>query len=143
MKTVADLLKGKKNVVWSVSPENSVHDALQLMADKDIGAVLVMEGKDLLGIFSERDYARRILLQGRRSKETPVRDVMTDEVVCIIPERTVEECMALMTEHHIRHLPVVIQNEIQGVISVGDIVHAVIGEKEFMIQQLETYIRGR
>ena len=142
MKSVAQLLKIKGAVVHSVAPSTSVLECLKLFADKGIGAVLVVEGDRLVGIFTERDYARKVILQGRRSQDTPVSDIMTTKVVCVNRERTIDECMALMTERRIRHLPVIEENEVIGIISIGDVVHAVIQEKQFLIEQLERYIMG-
>jgi CBS domain-containing protein len=119
-----------------------VYDAMKLMADKEIGALLVMEGTTLAGILSERDYARKIILQGRSSLTTEVREIMTSRVVCAGPERSIEECMALMTDKRIRHLPVVEAGQVCGMISIGDLVKAIIAEQQFIIQQLERYITG-
>ena len=143
MKTVAQLLRGKGHEVLSVSPETSVLDALRVMAEKNIGALLVVEGDGLVGIFSERDYARKVVLKGKASKETPVREVMTSPVLYVRPEQTIEDCMALMTDKHVRHLPV-LQDErrLVGVISIGDVVKNIIAEQEFMIEQLQNYITG-
>lgn len=143
MKTVADLLQTKGPTVWSVAPGTSVYAALEMMAEKDVGAVLVLDAGRLVGIFSERDYARKIILRGKASRETPVRDIMTERVVYIRPEQTVAECMALMTNKHIRHLPVLTGDALIGLISIGDVVKAIISEQEFMIEQLENYITGR
>ncbi len=140
MKTVRDILNAKGSTVWWVSPETTVYDTLKLMAEKDIGAVLVLEGERPVGIFSERDYARQVVLKGKTSKETPVRDVMTTRVVFVRPEQNVEECMAVMTDKRIRHLPVLEGDRLVGIISIGDVVKAVISEKEFLIEQLEHYI---
>lgn len=140
MKTVRDLLVVKGDEVWSVAPDQSVFAALELMADKGIGAVLVREGGRVAGILSERDYARQVILKGKASKDTPVRDIMTTELFVVTPDRTVEECMALMTQRRIRHLPVIVGDELLGVLSIGDIVKAVISEKQDHIEQLETYI---
>jgi CBS domain-containing protein len=142
MRTVRDILRSKGTTVWSVSPDESVYGALSLMADKNIGAVLVMENDRLAGIFSERDYARKVDLCGKKAQGTPVRDIMTEQVVGVRPEETVEECMALMTDKHVRHLPVVDGGEVIGVISIGDVVKSIISEQEFIIDQLETYITG-
>jgi CBS domain-containing protein len=140
MKTVRDVLKGKGAQVWSVAPDLTVYDTLKLMAEKEIGAVLVMDGGRLVGIFSERDYARQVILKGKTSKDTPVREVMTARVVFVRPDQSIEECMALMTDKRIRHLPVMENNVLAGVLSIGDVVKAVISEKEFIIEQLATYI---
>jgi CBS domain-containing protein len=140
MQTVRDLLGKKGDRIWSVSPDSTVYEALQLMADRNIGAVLVRDGNRLVGILSERDYARQVILKGKASRDTPVREIMTTRVVCVVPERTVEDCMALMTDKRIRHLPVLADGELIGVVSIGDIVKAVISEKQFIIEQLESYI---
>lgn len=142
MKTVAHILAGKGRDVWAVAPSDTVYTALEMMAEHGTGAVLVMEGERLVGILSERDYARKVILMQRSSRETPVADIMTARVSVVSPERSVEECMALMTEMHIRHLPVVAGEEVVGVVSIGDIVKAAISEREFMIEQLERYITG-
>jgi CBS domain-containing protein len=140
MKTVSDLVGVKGSVVWSVEPDTTVLDALRLMADKEIGAVLVRRGEQLVGIFSEREYARQVVLKGKASKDTPVRDVMMQRIVYVRPEQTLEDCMALMTEKRVRHLPVFASEKLIGVLSMGDVVKAVISEKEFIIAQLENYI---
>jgi CBS domain-containing protein len=140
MQTVKDLLEHKGRHVFSVAPEDSVYQAIKLMAEKGIGAVVVLEGTTLVGVMSERDYARKVILQGRRSEETAVREIMTARVICVSIERTVDECMALMTDNRIRHLPVLRDDEVIGVISIGDVVRAVISEREFTIRQLERYI---
>ena len=140
MTTVNQLLQAKGRDVWSVSPDALVIDALKLMAEKDIGALLVIEGEKLVGIVSERDYARQVDLQGKSSSNTSVKDIMTEGVYFIRPTQTVEECMALMTKHRIRHLPVILDDKLQGVVSIGDIVKEVISKQEFMIEQLENYI---
>jgi len=119
-----------------------VFDALSLMAEKEVGALLVLEGEKLVGIISERDYARKVILLGKSSKSTAVREIMTAEVICVRPEQTIQECMALMTESHVRHLPVLENDRLSGVISIGDVVKAIISEQEFMIEQLERYIVG-
>jgi CBS domain-containing protein len=142
MKNVAQILKQKGDQVWSIGPDAMVYQALKLMADKDIGALMVVEGERLVGVISERDYARKVILQGKSSLDTPVREIMTHHVVCVRPEQSVEECMALMTQHRIRHLPVVAGGSLAGLVSIGDVVKASIDEKDFMIQQLESYITG-
>jgi CBS domain-containing protein len=143
MHAVSSVLLSKGHSVWSIAPEKTVYEALELMADKDIGALVVLQGDRLAGIFSERDYARKVILKGKASRDTPVRDVMTTKVVTVGPEETMGQCMALMTHHHIRHLPVLTNDQLIGVISIGDVVKAIITEQEFMIEQLENYITGR
>jgi len=140
MKSVRDLLKQKGRDVWSVAPESTVYDALALMAEKNIGALLVREAGRPVGIFSERDYARQVILKGKASKETLVRDVMTSKVVFVRPEQSIEECMALMTDKRFRHLPVLEEGQLVGMLSIGDVVKAVISEKDFLIEQLANYI---
>jgi CBS domain-containing protein len=142
MKTVKHILQAKGRQTWSIQPDASVYDALTLMAEKEVGALLVLDGGKLVGIISERDYARKVILKGKSSLDTPVRDIMTSKVICVRPEQTIEECMALMTDKHVRHLPAVVGNEVVGVVSIGDLVKAVIAEKDFMIKQLEDYITG-
>lgn len=140
MKNVRELLDQKGGAIWSVKPDVTVFSTLELMAEKEIGAVLVCEGGRLLGIVSERDYARQVILKGRASRDTLVRDVMTSRVTCVRLDQTVEDCMALMTDKRIRHLPVIEEGHVIGVVSIGDIVKAVISEKQFIIEQLENYI---
>ncbi len=141
-KTARDILRSKGSDIWSVPPGATVYEALRLMADKNIGAVLVMEGDRLLGIFSERDYARKVDLLGKRAADTPVQTIMTRRVVCVRPDETIEECMALMTDKRVRHLPVVENDRVVGLVSIGDVVKAIISEQEFIIGQLENYITG-
>jgi CBS domain-containing protein len=140
METVRDLLNKKGDEVWSIEADKTVFEALQLMAAKDIGALMVLEQGRPAGIFSERDYARQVILKGKTSKDTPVRDVMKTRVVYIRPDQNVEDCMALMTDKRIRHLPVLEEGRVIGLVSIGDIVKAVISEKQFLIEQLENYI---
>jgi len=140
MKTVQQILEAKTHGVLSVHPDSSVYDALKVMAEKDVGSLVVLDGEHLVGIFSERDYARKVILAGKFSKETSVREVMTTRVQCITPLQTVDQCMALMTEKRIRHLPVLDHKKVIGVISIGDVVKEVIADKEFQIHQLEQYI---
>ena len=142
MRYVNDLLKMKGHDVWSVSPQECVYDALKLMSEKNVGALLVTDESKLLGIFSERDYARKIVLRGKFSRETPVEDIMSKKVAYVRPEQTIEACMALMTEKHIRHLPVMDNSNVVGIISIGDVVKAIISEQKFEIKQLETYVTG-
>lgn len=140
MKRVRDILTRKGNDVWSISPSASVYDAMKLMADKGIGALLVMEGEKLVGIISERDYARKVILQGRSSRTTSVEKIMTSRVAYAEPGQNIEECMAVMTEKRIRHLPVMEASQVRGVISIGDLVKSIIDEQKFIIEQLERYI---
>lgn len=142
MKTVRQLLQVKGNHVCSVSPDATVYEALKVMADNNVGALLVLNQGVLVGIFSERDYARKVALRGKSSKDTRVEEIMTEKVDCISPSQSVHECMGLMTQKHIRHLPVMENNRLAGVISIGDVVKAVISEQEFTIEQLESYITG-
>jgi CBS domain-containing protein len=142
MTTVRSVLQTKGHAIYSIAPEAMVIDALKLMADKNIGALLVMEGESLAGIFSERDYARKVVLKGESSRTTAVKDVMTSGVVTIRAEQSIGECMAIMTGEHIRHLPVVDLGKLIGLISIGDVVKAIIYEHESTIQQLENYITG-
>ena len=143
MKSVANILKSKpEQIVHIITPAASVFDAVKLMAEKSIGALLVMEGEKVVGIITERDYARKIILMERLSKETPVRDIMTSPVMYVRPDQTSEECMVLMTENRLRHLPVMDSGKLIGLISIGDLVKDVISEQKFIIQQLEHYIAG-
>ena len=140
MKTVKQLLARKDATVVSIGPDATVLDALRLMAERDIGAVPVLDGQKLVGIFSERDYARKVVLLGKSSKETPLRDIMTHRVLCVTPEQKIDECMALMTEKRCRHLPVVQDKRVIGIVSIGDIVKELISEQLDTIAQLESYI---
>jgi CBS domain-containing protein len=140
MKRVCDLLEDKGREIWSLAPDSTVYEAIDQMAHKGCGALLVMEGKRLVGIISERDYARKVILKGKSSREIEVREIMSYPVVCIPPEATVEGTMALMTEKRVRHLPVMVEETVVGVISIGDVVRAIIADKEFYIQQLTSYI---
>jgi CBS domain-containing protein len=140
MKTVRQLLESKGSAVVSVSSDGNVFDALQLMAQREIGAVLVVDKGRLVGIMSERDYARKVILKGKSSQETRVREIMTERVIYARPEHTVGECMALMTDKRIRHLPVLDGDRLVGVLSIGDLVKATIVEQDFVIRQLERYI---
>lgn len=142
METVSQLLQDKGGGVLSVTPATSVYDALKLMAEKNVGALLVMEGSALRGIMSERDYARKVILLGKSSQDIAVRDIMSDKVVTVSPTQTVDACMALMTDRRIRHLPVVDNGRVIGVLSIGDLVKAVIAEQQQTIQQLESYIHS-
>jgi CBS domain-containing protein len=142
MTTVRTVLQAKKNELWSIHPDAVVFEALKIMAEKNIGALLVMQKETVVGIFSERDYARKIILKGESSRTTAVKDVMTSAVLTVNPEQSIDECMALMTEKHIRHLPVVENGKLIGLISIGDVVKAIISEHKYTIQQLENYITG-
>lgn len=143
MKSVAQLLKSKDATVFSISPDATVFEGIKALAEKEVGAILVMEGEQLIGIFSERDYARKVILAGKSSKETKVRDIMTRNVLWVSPEQSNEECMALMTAKKIRHLPVLENGKVIGMLSIGDLVKDLISEQEFIIQQLEHYIHGK
>lgn len=143
MKIVKQLLDAKGHDIWSVAPDTLVFDALQLMAEKNCGALVVLDAGKLAGIFSERDYARKVALKGKASKDTPVKEIMSAQVFFIRPEQSVEDCMALMSSKRIRHLPVLDGEKLVGVISIGDVVKAVISEQEYTIKQLENYITGR
>lgn len=140
MKLVKQILDSKGRDVWFIHPDDSVLDLIKLMAEKEVGALPVMEDGRLVGIVSERDYARKVILKGRSSKQTPVKDIMTANVLCARPEQTVEECMALMTDKHIRHLPVVAAERVDGMLSIGDLVKEIIADQRYMIEQLEHYI---
>jgi len=142
MKTVKEILQAKPQGVLSIWPNATVLDALKMMADYESGALVVLDGDRLSGIFSERDYARKVILQGKASKDTAVAEIMTHKVVCVRPEQSVEECMALMTDKRIRHLPVLEDKKVIGVISIGDVVKEVISEQRFVIEQLEQYIHS-
>jgi CBS domain-containing protein len=144
MKTVTEILKQKGDqAIHALAPTALVFEALQLMAQKNIGALLVMENDRIVGMFSERDYARKVILLERSSKNTPVREIMTTEVIYVRPDQTSEECMALMTENRIRHLPVVDGGKLIGLLSIGDLVKDIISEQKFIIDQLEHYISGQ
>ena len=140
MKTVQQVLHAKSGPVLSVSPNATVYDALALMARHDIGALVVLDGDRLCGMFSERDYARKVILLGRSSRTMPVAEIMTRDVVTVTPFRTVDDCMAVMTDHHIRHLPVLEDQNVVGLVSIGDLVKAQLDEQRFVIEQLEHYI---
>jgi len=143
MITVMQILQEKGDEVWTIGPKITVFDALKLMAEKEIGALMVVEAGQVVGIFSERDYARKVILKGRSSKDTPVRKIMTERVITVDPATTVEVCMGLMTDRRIRHLPVMEGDRLIGVISIGDVVKAIVSEQTYLIEHLENYIAGR
>ena len=142
MQHVSHLLDAKGRDVWSLPPDATVYEAIDQMAQKGVGALLVMEGEQLIGIVSERDYAREVILKGKASEETKVREIMSYPVHCARPELTVEQTMALMTEKSVRHLPVVVAERVVGVISIGDVVRGIIEDKQFHIRQLTNYVTG-
>ena len=142
MTTVRQILETKGRDIWSVVPDAAVFDAIKLMADKNVGALIVLDGDKLKGIISERDYARKVILKGKSSKETRVHEIMSTGVITIRPESSIDECMAMMTHKRVRHLPVIERDKLLGVISIGDVIKAIIAEQEFTIKQLENYITG-
>ena len=141
-KTVNQLLENKDKDLLTIDPNNSVYNAIKSMADHHIGSLIVMQNSNLLGIITERDYSRNVILKGKSSVDTPVKDIMTKNVLCIKPEQTIEEAMALMTDKRVRHLPVVENSNVIGIISIGDLVKDIISEQKFIIEQLEHYING-
>jgi CBS domain-containing protein len=142
MTTVRQLLDQKGSKIWSIHPDATVFDAVAKMAEKDIGSMVVMDGDELFGIITERHYARNVVLKGKTSPATPVRDIMESRVIIARPEQSVDQCMALMTEKRVRHLPVLEGEKPIGIISIGDLVKSIIGDQKFMIDQLEHYIHG-
>jgi len=142
MKTVRDILNTKGHDVWCIGLEDTVFEALRRMAEKEIGALVVMDGPRLAGIISERDYARKIVLLGRTSPNTLVKEIMTSHVAYTHPEQSIEECMAIMTDKRVRHLPVIEAGKLVGLISIGDLVKSIIADQKFIIEQLERYIIG-
>ena len=143
MKTVKHILEAKGSEVHTIRPNDSVLDALERMADREVGALVVTEGDGrIVGLLSERDYARKVVLLGRVSKQTPAQDIMTAEVVCVSPDQSVDTCMGLMTQRHIRHLPVVVNERLAGIVSIGDVVKAIIDDQQFAIDELQHYIMG-
>jgi CBS domain-containing protein len=143
MKTVTHILEAKGSEVHTIGPDDSVLDALERMAEQEVGALVVTEGEGrIVGLLSERDYARKVVLLGRVSKETPTRDIMTTEVVCVSPQQSVDTCMGLMTQKRFRHLPVVVDDRLVGIISIGDVVKAIIEDQQFAIDELQHYIMG-
>jgi len=143
MLMVMQILQTKGNEIWTIGPQQTVYEALELMAKKEIGALVVVDAGKVVGIFSERDYARKVVLEGRLSKETPVSEIMTERVVGVKLDTTVEVCMELMTEGRFRHLPVMDGDRLIGVISIGDVVKSIISEQGLLIEQMEKYILGR
>lgn len=142
MKSVKQILQDKGSKVWKVTPDISVFNALELMSEKNVGALLVYDADRLIGIFSERDYARKVILKGKSSKNTHVEEIMSTKVLHVGPDQSIEECMALMTDKRIRHLPVLVGDELLGIISMGDVVKAIISEQQITIHWLEEYISG-
>ena len=142
MKLVKQILQGNTRGVLAISPDATVYDALKLMAEEEVGALLVIDADKLVGIITERDYARKVILHGKSSKEIQVRDIMTSKIVYVSTMHTVDECMALMTDKRVRHLPVYEDNRLVGVVSIGDLVKEAISEREYIIKQLESYIMG-
>jgi signal-transduction protein with cAMP-binding, CBS, and nucleotidyltransferase domain len=142
MATVKQLLESKDNHIWSISPETTVFEGLQFMAEKNIGALMVTRDEKLIGIFSERDYARKVILKGKASKDTTIGELMTREVVYTTPEDSLDECMALMTAKRIRHLPILNNGKLIGLLTLGDLVKQIMSNQEFKIQELEKYISG-
>jgi CBS domain-containing protein len=140
--TIGSVMQHKSGVVWSTGPNATVFEAIEMMAEKEVGALVVMDNGELVGIVSERDYARKVVLQGRSSKETPVAEIMSHPVVCVSPKHTVGECMRVITDNRIRHLPVMQNGELVGVVSIGDLVNWVIREQDATIKHLEAYISG-
>jgi len=142
MKSVKTILNSKGHEVWSVTSGSSVYEAVKTMAEKGVGSLLVMDDDKLVGIVTERDYARKIILEEKSSRDTAVGEIMTRKVLCVPPERTIDECMALMTDARARHLPVIEHKRVIGVISIGDLVKAMISEQQILIDQLQQYISG-
>jgi CBS domain-containing protein len=139
---ISEILNYKGTSVWSISPEATVFDAIQMMSDKNVGALLVTDGEKLVGIISERDYTRKVVLKGKSSRRTAVREILSDRVIHVGPTNTVEECLRLMTDHRIRHLPVLEEGRVIGVVSIGDLVNWIISAQTTRISQLQTYISG-
>lgn len=142
MNFVSQILKDKKGKIWSVSPRETAYNALQIMSDQNLGALLVIDKRGVVGIFSERDYARKVILKGKSSKTTPVSELMTKKVLYIDPGTSVEDCIALMTERNVRHLPVIEKNQLVGIVTVGDVLKQLIEDQKFEIQELERYIHA-
>ncbi len=141
MKLIKHILKAKGHDAWTITPDEPVYNALQLMAEKNVGALVVVRNEEVIGVISERDYARKIILRGKSSRETLVREIMTSPAICVTSDKTVEQCLSLMTDKHIRHLPVVDDGKLVGVVSVGDLVKSIIGSQKELIRQLENFIQ--
>ncbi|WP_282610165.1 CBS domain-containing protein [Pelagibius sp. Alg239-R121] len=142
MTNIKQVLGEKKRRILSIEPDDSVFNAVKMMADNNIGSLIVLENGNLVGIVTERDYSRKVILKGKSSPNTAVKEIMSTQVICVRPEKSVKECMAIMTEKAIRHLPVVVEGEVIGVISIGDLVKSIISDQQFIIDQLEHYIAG-
>lgn len=142
MTTVGDLLEGKGREIWSIAPDNSVFEALEMMAEKNVSGLLILENENLVGIFTERDYARKLILKGKFSKDTKVSDLMTKNILYVTTQNTIEDCMKLMTSKRIRHLPVLNNSRLMGIVTIGDLVKQIISEQQTTIHQLENYISG-
>ena len=142
MGVVKQILDGKGNEIFTIAPDTSVYHALELMVEKNVSALLVMENDELAGIFTERDYARKVVLKGKRSKETQIGEIMTSNLITVSPDSTIDECMALMTGKYIRHLPVVADGKLAGIISIGDVVRRIIEDQKSIIGHMEQYIAG-
>jgi CBS domain-containing protein len=143
MSTVGQLLRGKGQSVYTIAPDATVYEALQEMAARNVGALVVTENDEVAGVVSERDYARKLVLAGKVSKDTQVREIMSDEVICVGPKQTVDGCMALMSQKRVRHLPVLENEQLAGIVSIGDVVKAIIEGQQSTIEELEHYITGR
>ena len=139
---ISEILQHKGRSTWTILPGATVFEAIQMMADKNIGALLVMEQNQLVGIISERDYTRKVALKGKSSRETPVRDILSGKIFSVTPRHSIEECLRLMTENRVRHLPVIEGDKVVGIVSIGDLVNWIISAQSSTIQQLETYISG-
>jgi CBS domain-containing protein len=142
MTTVGNLLTSKSSEIWSIAPDNYVFEALEMMAEKNVSGLLILENDKLIGIFTERDYARKLILKGRSSKNTKVREMMTKDILYVKTQNTIEDCMTLMTAKRIRHLPVIDSNRLIGIVTIGDLVKQIISEQQTTIHQLENYISG-
>jgi CBS domain-containing protein len=140
--TIADIISTKGGTVWSISPRSTVFEAIQLMANKNVGALLVMERGQVIGILSERDYTRKVALKGKSSKDTSVNEILSGRVISVSPDQSIDECMRLMSTHRIRHLPVIEGDQLMGIISIGDLVNWIISAQTSTIHQLQTYISG-